>query len=63
VSSSEGRTAAAEKTVTTPATSTVGKVKNRKTGPESEEEKANRTAAKKAISPNDNTSSTGSILS
>ncbi|HEX8427124.1 hypothetical protein [Hymenobacter sp.] len=62
VSSSAGRAAAAQKTVTTPATSTVGKVKNTNAS-DSKEEKANKTAAKKAISPNDNTSSTGSTLS
>lgn len=61
VSSSAGRTAAAKKTVTTPATSTAGKVKN--SSDDSKETKANKTAAKKAISPNDNTSSTGSTLS
>lgn len=65
VSSSEGRTAAAKKTVTTPATSTVGKVKSAgsKSSPNSKEDKAKIEAAKKAISPNDNTSSTGSTLS
>ncbi|UOG73529.1 hypothetical protein MTX78_15525 [Hymenobacter tibetensis] len=61
VSSSAGRTAAAKKTVTTPATSAAGKVKAAST--DSKETKANKTAAKKAISPNDNTSSTGSTLS
>jgi polyhydroxyalkanoate synthesis regulator phasin len=65
VSSSEGRAAAAKKTVTTPATSTVGKVKSAgsKSNPNSKEDKAKIEAAKKAISPNDNTSSTGSTLS
>ncbi|WP_375434059.1 phasin family protein [uncultured Hymenobacter sp.] len=66
VSSAEGAAAAAQKTVTNPATSSKGsKVKSAgsKSNPNSKEEKANIQAAKKAISPNDNTSSTGSTLS
>ena len=66
VSTAEGAAAAAQKTVTNPATSSKGgKVKSAgsKSNPNSKEEKANIEAAKKAISPNDNTSSTGSTLS
>jgi len=66
VSTASGRAAAAKKTVTNPATSTGGKTKEASTAkktPDTTADKANKTAAKKAISPNDNTSSTGSTLS
>ncbi|MBX0288980.1 hypothetical protein K3G63_00935 [Hymenobacter sp. HSC-4F20] len=60
--SSAAKTAAAVKATTTKSGNTTSKSK-KASAPESPEEKANKIAAKKAISPNDNTSSTGSQLS
>ncbi|TGD79735.1 phasin family protein [Hymenobacter wooponensis] len=59
------KTAAAVKATTTKAGNTTAKASESAAskGGESKEEKANKTAAKKAISPNDNTSSNGSQLS
>ncbi|GGG48402.1 phasin family protein [Hymenobacter glacieicola] len=60
--SSAASTAAAVKVAGAKSGNTTGKPK-KSSAPESKEEKANKTAAKKAISPNDNTSSSGSQLS
>lgn len=60
--SSAASTAAAVKVAGAKSGNTTGKPK-KSSAPESKEEKANKMAAKKAISPNDNTSSSGSQLS